>query len=60
MSEAYRQVFSEAILFSPAVRRKIRPYAFLLEEKLGRRILPPKAPQLVGAFGAALLAREES
>jgi len=30
----------------------------LLEEKLGRRILSPQDPQLVGALGAALLAGE--
>jgi activator of 2-hydroxyglutaryl-CoA dehydratase len=30
----------------------------LLEEKLGRRILVPNDPQMVGALGAALLAKE--
>jgi activator of 2-hydroxyglutaryl-CoA dehydratase len=30
----------------------------LLEEKLGRNILIPEDPQLVGALGAALLAGE--
>jgi len=30
----------------------------LLEEKLGRRILVPKDPQMVGALGAALLAKD--
>ncbi|MFZ0133662.1 MAG: acyl-CoA dehydratase activase [Desulfobacterales bacterium] len=32
----------------------------LLEAKLGRRILCPEEPQLVGALGAALLAKEEN
>jgi activator of 2-hydroxyglutaryl-CoA dehydratase len=29
-----------------------------LAEKLGRRVLIPENPQLIGAFGAALLASE--
>jgi activator of 2-hydroxyglutaryl-CoA dehydratase len=30
----------------------------MLEEKLGRRILVPNDPQMVGALGASLLAKE--
>jgi (R)-2-hydroxyacyl-CoA dehydratese activating ATPase len=47
------------IVFTGGVAKN-RCMCILLEKKLGRRILPPKDPQLVGAFGAALLARNES
>ena len=32
----------------------------MLQDKLGRRILVPQEPQMVGALGAALLAAETS
>jgi len=44
-------VFTGGVANNPCMR-------VLLEEKLGRRILSPQDPQLVGALGAALLAQE--
>jgi predicted CoA-substrate-specific enzyme activase len=44
-------VFTGGVAKNPCMRA-------LLEEKLGRRILSPQDPQLVGALGAALLAGE--
>jgi activator of 2-hydroxyglutaryl-CoA dehydratase len=44
-------VFTGGMAKNPCMRA-------LLEEKLGRRILSPQDPQLVGALGAALLAGE--
>jgi len=44
-------VFTGGVAKNPCMRE-------LLEEKLGRRILSPQDPQLVGALGAALLAGE--
>jgi predicted CoA-substrate-specific enzyme activase len=43
-------VFTGGVAKNPCMRA-------LLEEKLGRSIRPPKDPQMVGAFGAALLAK---
>jgi predicted CoA-substrate-specific enzyme activase len=44
-------VFTGGVAKNPCMRA-------LLEDKLGRRILSPQNPQLVGALGAALLAGE--
>ena len=43
-------VFTGGVANNPCMRD-------LLEKKLGRNILTPDDPQLVGALGAALLAR---
>jgi predicted CoA-substrate-specific enzyme activase len=45
------------VVFTGGVAKNLCMRA-MLEEKLGRRILIPDDPQLVGAFGAALLVRE--
>lgn len=44
-------VFTGGVANNPCMRD-------LLSEKLGRKVLVPKDPQMVGAFGAALLASE--
>lgn len=44
-------VFTGGVAQNPCMRT-------LLEDKLGRRVLYPEAPQFTGALGAALLARE--
>lgn len=46
-------VFTGGVAKNPCMR-------FLLEEKLGRKVLCPDDPQLIGALGAALLATEIS
>jgi activator of 2-hydroxyglutaryl-CoA dehydratase len=44
-------VFSGGVANNPCVCR-------LMAEELGRRLLLPARPQFVGAYGAALLARD--
>jgi activator of 2-hydroxyglutaryl-CoA dehydratase len=50
VSCGWRIVFTGGVAKNPCIHR-------LLEEKLARSILMPDDPQLVGAFGAALLAK---
>ncbi len=45
-------VFTGGVAKNPCMR-------ILLSEKLGRKVLAPENPQMAGALGAALLAREE-
>ena len=46
-------VFTGGVAKNPCMRK-------LLAEKLGRTVLVPRDPRLIGALGAALLAKEEN